>query len=372
MLDHLQLCDTPISCQWQRGVLSLFISPTTESGEKWVWGGCWNLINWLGFATYHKTPNTNTTLDTLHNFCKNGCLGSVTNPFKIVKFNNLYNSCALRQTFVRRRVEEHFRIKGMMGIIDKVVVDLKYIPFFISFLFRGFIMSGSYHTDSNGLGHPREPMCTKPGNERNGFLSFLSMSSLELLTISFISLKVWALSIYSFLLFLSFLSFLWGCGGPQFFHFFHFFENVGALNSFNSFISFISLKCSTSFLLFLLFLWKCESPQFIDFFQFFHFFESVAPHFFHFFHFFWKCGGPQFFHFFHFFESVAPHFFHFFEMWGPSILSFLSFLWKCCASFHSFHSFLWGCRDPQFFHFFESVVPHFFHFFEGAGTERML
>ena len=28
----------------------------------------------------------------------------------------------------------------MMGIIDKVVVDLKYVPFFISFLFRGFII----------------------------------------------------------------------------------------------------------------------------------------------------------------------------------------------------------------------------------------
>ena len=53
---------------------------------------------------------------------------------------NLYNSCALRQTFVRRRVEEHFRIKGMMGIIDKVVVNLKYVPFSISFLFRGFII----------------------------------------------------------------------------------------------------------------------------------------------------------------------------------------------------------------------------------------
>ena len=58
----------------------------------------------------------------------------------LIKFNNLYNSCALRQTFVRCRVEEHFRIKGMMGIIDKVVVDLKYVPFFISFLFRGFII----------------------------------------------------------------------------------------------------------------------------------------------------------------------------------------------------------------------------------------
>ena len=27
-------------------------------GEKWVCGGCWNLMNWLGLATYHKTPNT--------------------------------------------------------------------------------------------------------------------------------------------------------------------------------------------------------------------------------------------------------------------------------------------------------------------------
>ena len=58
----------------------------------------------------------------------------------IINFNNLYNSCALHQTFVRRRVEEHFRIKDMMGIIDKVVVDLKYVPFSISFLFRGFII----------------------------------------------------------------------------------------------------------------------------------------------------------------------------------------------------------------------------------------
>ena len=28
----------------------------------------------------------------------------------------------------------------MMGIIDKVIVDLKYVPFFISFLFWGFII----------------------------------------------------------------------------------------------------------------------------------------------------------------------------------------------------------------------------------------
>ena len=95
--------------------------------------------------------------------------------------------------------------------------------------------SGSYHTVSNGLGPPRDPMGTKPGNERNGFLSFLSMSSPELLTISFISLKVWVLS-SQFIHFYYFFHFFEGVA-LQFFQFFHFFEGVGPLNSFNSFIS---------------------------------------------------------------------------------------------------------------------------------------
>ena len=29
-----------------------------HGAEIWVCGGCWNLMNWLGLATYHKTPNT--------------------------------------------------------------------------------------------------------------------------------------------------------------------------------------------------------------------------------------------------------------------------------------------------------------------------
>ena len=107
-------------------------------------------------------------------------------------------------------------------------------------------VSGSYHTVSNGLGHPSDSLWFNPGYDRNDFFHFFqSMGG-------------------------GFLSFLWKCGPSQFIHFFHFFESVGTLNSFISFISFISLRVwGPSNLSFLSFLWGRRCSHFFHFFQFF-------------------------------------------------------------------------------------------------------
>ena len=181
------------------------------------------------------------------------------------------------------------------------------------------LKSGSYHTVSNGLGHPREPLCIKPRNERNGFLSFLSKYGGRCCFIHFFPCL--------------FLSFLWKWRGPQilhflhFLHFFHFIEGAGYLKSFISFISFRvwALKSFISFISFIsLRVWVASNPWFTWFLSFFSFL--------------WGFGWPQildFFHFFHFFEGAG------YVKSFKSFISFISFrVWV--ASNPSFLSFLWG------------------------------
>jgi len=240
-------------------------------------------------------------------------------------------------------------------------------------------MSGSYHTDWNGLGEPREPMWLIPAYQWNGFLSFLwkygemLFHSFHSGVISFISFNPAKLDSISFplkdprnLIFLSFqscLSFLWlsmdtsnlsflsfhlcftflsGCRDLQFFQFFqffcvfHFFQGVGTLISFNSFNSFVffiqgagTLISFISFVFFISF--RVRGPSFLSFHLCFSFLSG--------------CGDPHFFHFFcvlHFFQGagtlisfISFVFFISFRVRGSSILSFY-----LCFSFLSGSSFL--------------------------------